>query len=699
MFSLLDATSLKKVERKSGSQGLELVIPGGVTTLLTPKNGFQQKRIKSQSFVGGKFRSRDGCLCCRKRKKRCDEVHPVCGACKTRNDNCVWPDHDKSSGKKNTRSSQQPRANRGSSGPAIVVDTSNINHEPTLQSIPRPAFTYSNEPMPGNSNKMTTRSNLTTPTFEEFATPTSESPPSNNDTRIELPPISPYIADSSGNHSLTRGGPLTYHRHSHSEGTLGFRPKLSNAFGQSHQTLPFTAESLNTPITITSGPSSALKITKPTVTESALDDLFRIRSSIPSYAACNPHPFLGEKGIRFLDFFKYKVTRVVAVSGDESNYFIETFLKLSMKDEAIANLLAAWGGVFLRGSINQPEVEQFRQTSLQILRTTYLNRMQFLTKYEYFIVLCYYSATTGMYICAGDSKLWWENLLLTKDLVDAYGGFYKLCQDLNWSNDAVFLCSYFQYHDLTLSDALLKGTLYPISKYREVFDHVDYKVFGVNPLQGINQNVYELLGEIMNCKVKIHLVKEDVDHLLNKAESFGFCEEFHNLQYKAGREGLVTLKESLFQTLIMKVDNLQTIHGFLVEDDKTEKQLHFMLFELYRNVCRIYCYIYIKELAPLANCVQKLLWETLNMIDDLVESKMIVVMVLPLIACGIIATTAYDRFKITKTFKTLISSCQVNNVEKAWETIQVVWSLNPDGVKYIDWSSICNEHNWHLSVC
>lgn len=710
MFSLLDATSLKKVERKSGSHGLELVIPAGITSQQTPKNGFQQKRIKSQSFVGGKFRSKDGCLCCRKRKKRCDEAHPVCGACKSRGDNCVWPEHDKihAIARKAARSTQQQKGRRDSTSSGGSIDGNAVKQESALQSTPKPVFVYSTDPPPNNlvldSEKNTSRvtfSNLTTPIYEKFATPTSESPPCGADSRIELPPISPYVADSSGSHTLTQGGPLAYHRHSHSEGTLGFRPSISNGFGSSHQILPIAVDSQPT-APLSSGPSrsvSSLKLSKPAVTESALDDLFRIRSSIPTYAGHHPHPFLGEKGIRFLDFFKYKVTRVVAVSGDESNYFIQTFLKLSLANEAIANLLAAWGGVFLRGSIDQPEVEQFRQKSYEILQSTYLNRMQYLNKHEYYIVLCYYSISTGMYICAGDSKLWWENLLTTKDLIDNYGGFYKLCQDLNWTNDVVFLCSYFQYHDLTLSDALFKGTLYPIATYREVFDHVDFKAYGVDPLQGINQNVYELLGEIMNCKVKINAFKEDVDHLLNKAESFGFCEEFHNLQYKAGREGLIKMKDGLFDTLMAKVNSLHTIHGYLVENDPKEKLLHFMLFELYRNVCKIYCYIYIKESPPLANCVQELLWETLNMIDGLVDSKMIVVMCLPLIACGIAAYTAYDKFKIKATFEKLIYSCQVNNVEKAWETIQVVWNLNPEGVKYIDWSAICKDRDWHLSVC
>ncbi|KAL6709445.1 hypothetical protein ACN47E_001380 [Coniothyrium glycines] len=38
----------------------------------------------------GKYRSRSGCLTCRARRVKCDEVHPVCMACKKKNRPCEW---------------------------------------------------------------------------------------------------------------------------------------------------------------------------------------------------------------------------------------------------------------------------------------------------------------------------------------------------------------------------------------------------------------------------------------------------------------------------------------------------------------------------------------------------------------------------------------------------------------------------------
>lgn len=38
--------------------------------------------------------SKDGCKTCRRRKKKCDEIHPTCGGCTRNSLSCQWSDHD-----------------------------------------------------------------------------------------------------------------------------------------------------------------------------------------------------------------------------------------------------------------------------------------------------------------------------------------------------------------------------------------------------------------------------------------------------------------------------------------------------------------------------------------------------------------------------------------------------------------------------
>ena len=51
----------------------------------------QDHRHATEIPPAGDARSRTGCLACKKRRKKCDEVHPVCGGCQRRQLNCEYP--------------------------------------------------------------------------------------------------------------------------------------------------------------------------------------------------------------------------------------------------------------------------------------------------------------------------------------------------------------------------------------------------------------------------------------------------------------------------------------------------------------------------------------------------------------------------------------------------------------------------------
>nr|XP_018260169.1 uncharacterized protein I303_07086 [Kwoniella dejecticola CBS 10117]OBR82327.1 hypothetical protein I303_07086 [Kwoniella dejecticola CBS 10117] len=48
-------------------------------------------------------RSRDGCLTCRARKVKCNEIRPVCDKCRIKNRECLWPSGDESERRRNKK--------------------------------------------------------------------------------------------------------------------------------------------------------------------------------------------------------------------------------------------------------------------------------------------------------------------------------------------------------------------------------------------------------------------------------------------------------------------------------------------------------------------------------------------------------------------------------------------------------------------
>ncbi|EMG46742.1 hypothetical protein SBY92_005348 [Candida maltosa Xu316] len=79
----------------------ETIQAGNVST--QPDNKEDPKE-KFKIFLGPSRRSRNGCLQCRKRKKKCSEEHPVCSSCKHRNVECVWRSESKFKISKETHS-------------------------------------------------------------------------------------------------------------------------------------------------------------------------------------------------------------------------------------------------------------------------------------------------------------------------------------------------------------------------------------------------------------------------------------------------------------------------------------------------------------------------------------------------------------------------------------------------------------------
>ncbi|KAG7828216.1 hypothetical protein KL920_003943 [Ogataea angusta] len=100
MFCTFDRT-LSAVDKKS----LRSALPQAQAALSGPEAGPEAgpatgprsvPLISSRSFVGLSSRSKNGCVNCRKKKKKCDEVYPVCGLCARRNTPCVRRDTKKS---------------------------------------------------------------------------------------------------------------------------------------------------------------------------------------------------------------------------------------------------------------------------------------------------------------------------------------------------------------------------------------------------------------------------------------------------------------------------------------------------------------------------------------------------------------------------------------------------------------------------
>ncbi|KAI5957732.1 hypothetical protein KGF57_002998 [Candida theae] len=168
MFSIFDATSFANINRKHTPPETPLATltsetaVADVTTTITSMNDananaytkgsksskitstpgvsrhsdFKQKQVKQHNIIGTRFRSKTGCLNCRKRKKKCDETSPVCLACQVRNQECIWPDLSKKTGSKRAPKQSGSATKRALTAKSSAYSTTQSTASDSLKSLP-----------------------------------------------------------------------------------------------------------------------------------------------------------------------------------------------------------------------------------------------------------------------------------------------------------------------------------------------------------------------------------------------------------------------------------------------------------------------------------------------------------------------------------------------------------------------------------
>ncbi|RLV87034.1 hypothetical protein JA9_000949 [Meyerozyma sp. JA9] len=553
------------------------------------------KPMHNNIILGSRYRSKTGCAGCRKRKKKCDEVHPTCGSCRHRGEPCEW----------------------GVVKPYKPVSPDSEETTPKILEI--------SSKVAGNSEPKRTEI-----LDAEIAKQTDVS-------RIVSTPKSP----------------------------------------------PFN-----------STPSDLLQLFSPS-------DFLDFEMPLLSSPSSTFSLYLDEAGLRLLNFYENKVAKILSVSPESSNYFLKTFFTAALSEESLMHALAAWGGVFSDGH-DSSAVKFHLDKARQLIRTTYLNRPDLDTHGTY-VAICYYLISMGIDICSGDVSNWYYLFNECTNLLKRRGGIVKFCRENQFSNDSKWLISNFQFHDVLSSATLKRGTSCDIEEYNRLFNNCfDMGSYGVDPYQGCIQPIFLLLGTIMNTNVELKEERDKINHEMVEASKKGL-----NLDNLAHRQ--LTLRrirqchevEARYNKLLSDIhyctpNQSQISH---ISHDKSEVDLHLTLFELYRLTCQIYLLLYIKQTQPSSSEVQLHFMNSLAYIESLMSSKLVPSLPMSLLICGMCCCNEYDRAQVRSIFDKLSATYTVGNVGRIWEIIQEAWKRNPHGDVCIDWTDICDEFGWKLSVC
>lgn len=636
----------------------------------------------------GRIRSKTGCLCCRKRKKKCDEKHPTCGLCRSRNEDCIWTVHvfNPQRGSFDEHRINKKNVSRTKSV-VLLLDLSLEAQKRAIMTSENQQITFQvpeKVPAPGLLHMplvpqihLPLMSSLAPATTElkTFATEgedrTGRIAYSENGANGILPDQAPEALEIKDTKGVSTPEQI--------DGALAAGPAMETSLSPFLQLRPFSPF-----LDFMNNHNDA---------EDPENQDFELPLFTEPTAPLNI--YLDTAGLRLLEFYELNVTRILCISPDSSNYFLKTFFNLANYEESILHALAAWGGVFLENLADQ--VRYHKDRASMLIHQHYISKKH-LDKYDYFVILCYYLIAIGSEICAGDTQNWYSLFVNALNLLRRYGLVRKFLQDFDHSNDVKWLISSFQFHDIMSLVTLRQGTTCDISLYIDLFagDSVNY---GIDPYQGCMQPLYLLLGEIMNASVEFKSDREALQRQMDKLHHQLLAQDETILQLRALRTAhyrkVVTKASELETRISLCQPNAQQL-AMLPQD---QVQDHLTLFKLYRNTCRLYLKLYIQQTQPQLSEVQHVLVESFALIDEIAELPLKGSLPMALLICGISCCSELDRVEMKNKFNRLFSVYRVGNVRRVWDVIEETWRLNPKGSVCVDWVAVCEDFGWKLSVC
>ena len=128
-------------------------------------------------------------------------------------------------------------------------------------------------------------------------------------------------------------------------------------------------------------------------------------------------------------------------------------------------------------------------------------------------------------------------------------------------------------------------------------------------------------------------------------------------------------------------------------------RLHMGLFEVVRNTCRLYMLLYLRQVQPASPAVQQILLESMELLEALANTTIVAALPMVLLVCGIACLEPSDRRAMAAIYRRVYAQYTVGNVARVWAVVEEFWARNPGGQLCIDWADICEERGWSLSVC
>lgn len=634
--------------------------------------------------LGISSRSRKGCKECKRKKKRCDEIKPICGRCLKANVPCNWSEHQQISQKQKTRQRQEE---------SFQLQIDNLKQDVYFSNICTPNEKNPNlSPYTSIASPQGVDQFYTDLFYEELGLDNSS-------------PI--FTKNAMSSVELDENNSLY-------ENCLSFHQELEQSDTENEK-CSFLLESLKERVDNSNYNISFFEI------------------NLNKYPSQKLLEGLKDSEIVYLNYYRNCVSQTVSILPKESNFFLNLYLPLAEDNKSILYALIGWAGVFLNNDsdLNMPlnYIRKSVEISKQELKNKKSNKKDKLAIFSLYTILC------AVLICAGDVKEWYKYFkALHKFLLEQSNGDLKeIKKCLGDFKETKWLISNFLYHDVLASISHINGTCFKMTEYCQILDvsistekdnpnlseinqgteygennvlvskNLPEKIYRddlsleiidtdlvCDPLQGCVRPLFMLIGEITNTFVEL----KSTEKALKNFEKSSHFNEFLKLRNKTYCE-----IEKKYENLQLQLKNTKPHARSLcyLKSDK-DLELHLTLFEAYRLSASIYLKTLVKKIPPASHEIQILVVELLPCISIIIGSKVQASLCFPLLVAGMSCITECDRFFIEEKVSQMSSSFPVKNFQRILVIIKHTWQINKEGLDCVYWFDVSKKFGWDLSL-
>lgn len=387
-----------------------------------------------------------------------------------------------------------------------------------------------------------------------------------------------------------------------------------------------------------------------------------------------------------LSHFEYYCKTILpnlCILPQEFNYYAKIYIPLAFKESAVLYTLVGWGCKMkknhnLNFQVENKDADRYIDLAndLIVKYTNSLDKEKFIANFVcYMILVC-------MEISFGDTSNWSHYFTSCFNMINKMPGDFRYLLN-SCSVEGNLLAENFAYFDVLASQSNENGTFYPINDYKALFASNENTIKIHDPLQGCIRPIILIIGEIVNVLVEYNTMQVNLD--------LPECDRFEIMNKMMKRS------DQLDKEIKFTKPDLTCLPYFQTPE---ELEFHLTLFEVYQLATQIYLRQVIRKLPPMVPEIQILAYNLREDLRILVKSPRLKnSLAFPMLLLGITAVTTQDRKDVKDMFNILIQVCgYLSSYQKLLFVVQKIWSLNENGIIYIDWFKVTKQLGWRLNL-